>query len=203
MADAKIGILCVRTFDQLLQKTAVHQLWAERNDAHGRRFASLADFVVHPFPQGLDVSTIQHAEIIQRALKGNKYVIFWAEILGKISRRRGRPPKNQTNGGNFEPFFPLAGGQNGRDRTLLALRQHHPQLLQAVADGDLSVHSAALQAGLPGKVGQPIADLMRCCGRLTRETKLQFLKKLFRSMAQSDLITAAGLLAQVQAEMTK
>lgn len=178
----------------LLQRTVRQDLWARRRDAQGDAFANFADFVVHPQPQGLGVSTEQEADLVKHALRVNEFVVEVAQLLDKITRCPGRPPEIQTNGRSFQPFYPATGGPHSRDRALRQLRSKRPDILQDIADGKLSVNRAAIEAGIRADPDTRLVDeLSKRTAQLPLESRLEVMRRLALQMNPSERQAAAEI----------
>ena len=145
--------------------------------------------MTHPYPQGLEIRTREHAEIIKFALRADKFAPAWAEVLEKIVRnKRGPRPKNPTNSAKFEPFYRLVGGQNCRDRLLLKLRKHRSDLLQEVADGMRSANGAANEGGLlVDAPSDSVTSLVARARELPTTNKIQFMEQFISSLNSTEL----------------
>lgn len=178
----------------LLKRTVTERLWAQRQDDGGHAFGSFADFVVHRRRQGLGVSTPQDAKLILHALRENEFVLEVAEFLHKITRGPGRPPETQTNGGSFRPFYPASDSPNSRSAALTRLYRERPDLLRDVKDGKLSVHRAAIAAGIrENPADRMVETLLRGTGKLSPESLLELLRRLAGQMGSAERQAAAEI----------
>lgn len=119
------------------------QLWQQ-----GRPNASFGEFAVALPPAGLGVRSVRPAKLLRHALLASGHFAQWTELLERVRRKPGRPPKTLANDEGFERFYTIPTAATARDRLLLALKHRHPHQFAAVCALECSPREAAIRAGL-------------------------------------------------------
>lgn len=119
------------------------QLWQE-----DRPYRSFGDLAVAPPPAGLGVRSLRPVKLLRYALLANGHFAEWTDLLERVVRKPGRPPKTLANDEGFERFYTVPTAATARDRLLLALKRHHAEHFATVCALEYSPREAAIRAGL-------------------------------------------------------
>jgi hypothetical protein len=114
----------------------------------GGKFDTFAEFAIAQQPGGLGVRSLPPLKLLRYALLANSHFASWTELLERVAREPGRPPKKLVNDEGFERFYTVPTATTARDRLLLGLKRHHPEHFAAVCALDCSPREAAIRAGL-------------------------------------------------------
>jgi hypothetical protein len=131
------------TVPDALDAIVGEQLWQV-----GGTFESFAEFAVAKQPAGLGVRSLPPLRLLRYALLSGGHFASWTELLERVAREPGRPPKKLVNGEGFERFYTVPTATTARDRLLLGLKRHHPEHFAAVCALECSPREAAIRAGL-------------------------------------------------------
>lgn len=129
-----------------LLKIAREELWRCYKDAKGAPFSDFGAFAVHVRPQGLEVRDKDIAHMMRNLLCANDCTGAWVDLLERIVRHRGAPPRNPAIG-EIKRFYSLPASATSRDRLLLRLKQERADLYDRILYERLSPYRAALEAG--------------------------------------------------------
>jgi hypothetical protein len=162
----------------------------------GGRFDTFAEFAITQQPAGLGVRSSAPLKLLRYALLANGHFASWTELLERVVREPGRPPKKLVNDEGFERFYAVPTATTARDRLLLRLKRHHPEQFAAVCALECSPREAAIRAGLirvgPSRYGGA-CDIV-AAARLKERAQGRLLCELFNVMspnAQCTLIARA------------
>src|SRR5262245_59391371 len=114
----------------------------------GGKFDTFAEFAIAQQPAGLGVRSSPALKLLRYALLANGHFASWTELLERVVREPGRPPKKLVNDEGFERFYTVPTATTARDRLLLGLKRHHPEHFAAVCTLECSPREAAIRAGL-------------------------------------------------------
>ena len=123
----------------------------------GGKFDTFAEFAIAQQPAGLGVRSSPSLKLLRYALLANGHFASWTELLERLAREPGRPPRKLVNDEDFERFYTVPTATTARDRLLLGLKRHHPEHFAAVCALECSPREAtrwgALQLG--AHIGTP------------------------------------------------
>lgn len=153
----------------------------------GGKFASFAEFAIAQKPAGLGVRALPPLKLLRYALLAQGHFAPWTELLERVAREPGRPPKKLANDESFERFYTVPTATTARDRLLLVLKRHHPQHFAAVCDLECSPREAGIRAGLI-RVGSyyygGVCDIA-AAATLKERAQARLLCELFKVMVPS------------------
>ena len=114
----------------------------------GGKFDTFAQFAIAQQPHGLGVRSLPPLKLLRYALLAKGHFASWTELLERVAREPGRPPKKLANDEGFERFYTVSTATTARDRLLLGLKRHHPEHFAGVCALECSPREAAIRAGL-------------------------------------------------------
>jgi hypothetical protein len=122
------------------------EIWRGACPSEGDSFESFGAFATAAAPAGLNIRSREAASLARHVLLQTGLYEAWTQILERIVRRPGRPPKNCVNDGDFR-FYPLSKAPHAKDRLLLLLKERYPDHFKAVCNGECTPYRAAVNAG--------------------------------------------------------
>ena len=153
----------------------------------GGKFDTFAEFAIAQQPAGLGVRSSPPLKLLRYALLAKGHFASWTELLERVAREPGRPPKKLVNDEGFERFYTIPTATTARDRLLLALKRHHPEHFAAVCKLECSPREAAIRAGLIRVGGWYYGGVCDIAAAATLKERAQarLLCELFKVMAPS------------------
>jgi hypothetical protein len=182
------GMASIPAVPGLLRSVLEKDMWRERvvrQTGEIARFNTFEEFVTSHPPEGLG-TTVKVLESICNEHNG-------ADVLPRLRAAKsaagpvGRPPEGQNN-----VLRCFKGHNDTADGKLARLKRDRPDLAQAVIDGELSAHAAAVEAGFANpKVSINLRDLSSAA------------RTIWRKLDRSEVMELIDWLYKLESEFDK
>ena len=152
-----------------LKKVLLEQQWRMRVDKHGKPFVSFEAFAKHRLWQGLE-TTVDDLRVHCRKHPD-------IERLLLVELEPGRSDGGDRRSPNFQSDNVTLKRGNSAIYTVKRIKRDHPELFQQVLGGGLSIHAAAVEAGIH-KPPSPLKELRKWWSKASADERAAFLAEI-------------------------
>jgi len=130
----------LRTLPHAITLIIKQELWRGRTDKDGNEFKSFREFCEYRIIWGLE---IEYEKLRTYCSVDEECTRLLNEIEPALGEHGDGPGRGNKRGSNTTSFI----SDRGSNYNIRRLKRDHPELAQAVINGELSANAAAIQAG--------------------------------------------------------